>query len=99
MFQYQQYYGRFQNARGHWTGLPKWARTIVFIASVPGLLLIGLSLVAFLVSLLALLILTLPVYQVMKGLTRSGRLEEADAEVVAYDSPGARKIDVKIIDQ
>jgi len=41
----------------------------------------------------------LPVYQVMKGLTRSGRLEEADAEVVAYDSPGARKIDVKIIDQ
>jgi len=98
MFQYQQYYGQFQTARGGWTGLPKWARTLVFIAAVPGLLLIGLSLVAFLVSILALLILTVPVYQVMRGLVGPRGGNPTGSEVTNYDSPGKRHVDVKVID-
>ena len=62
MLQYTRYFGQFQDLRGSLGGLPPWARTIVGIAAIPGLVLLGLSILAIIVSLLALLLLTLPVY-------------------------------------
>ena len=69
MIEFNQYYGRFQGFRGQIGGLPQWARTVVGIFAVPGLVLMGLSLLAFLVSLLALLLLTVPVYSLLRRLT------------------------------
>jgi hypothetical protein len=66
MIRVTQYYGRFNDMRGHIVGLPQWARVLVAIAALPGLVLLVLSTVAFAVSLLALLLLTVPVYVLLR---------------------------------
>ena len=69
MFQYTRYYGQFQDLRGSLGGLPPWARSIVGIFAIPGIILILLSILAFVVSLSALLLLTVPVYSLLRNLT------------------------------
>jgi hypothetical protein len=68
MYQLLEYYGRWQGFRGRFSGLPAWARFVVGIAALPGIILVGLSILAFLVSLLALLLLTVPLYRVLSSL-------------------------------
>src|SRR4051812_19575477 len=68
MFRLLQYYGRFQSFRGRLLQLPAWARLVILVAAIPGALLMALSLMAFLVSLLALLLLTVPLYRVMSAI-------------------------------
>jgi hypothetical protein len=72
MLRLLRFYGKYQSARGAMGGMPVWARWILFLAAAPGLALILLSIAAFLVSLLALLILTVPVYRVLRSLTGAG---------------------------
>ena len=67
-----EYYNRVQGFRGRLTGLPEWARVILFVAALPGIFLIALSILAFLVSLAALLLLTVPLYRVLKAVTGTG---------------------------
>ena len=93
MYEFSRYYGRFQGIRGNLTGLPPWARLIVGIFAIPGLILLALSILAFVVSLLALLLLTAPVYSALKSLTN--RSSASEMEVV---SPGAKHVDVKIVE-
>jgi hypothetical protein len=91
------YYGKYQGLRGQIGGLPGWAKLIVFLAAVPGIILIALSVVAFLVSILALLILTLPVYRVLSGLT-AGR-KRRDLQAGQMDRPNPRKhVDVTVVE-
>jgi hypothetical protein len=68
MFRLLQYYGQWQGFRGRVTQLPAWARLLLTLAAVPGILLIALSILAFLVSLLALLLLTVPLYRFLTAL-------------------------------
>lgn len=63
-----QYYTQAQGAKGRLLGLPFPARLLLVIVALPGLVLAGLSLVALLVSLLALLLMTVPVYRVLSAL-------------------------------
>jgi hypothetical protein len=49
-------------------GLPAWCRAILFIAALPGALLLALSILAAIVSILALLLLTVPLYRVFQAL-------------------------------
>jgi membrane protein implicated in regulation of membrane protease activity len=72
MFKLLQYYSHYQGVRGSLGSMPRWARTLVAIFALPGILLIALSLIAFCVSLLALLLLTVPVYRLLTRLTVSG---------------------------
>ena len=72
-----QYYGRFQNVRGQFGTLPPWARTVVGVFAIPGILLAGLSLVLFLVSILALFLLTAPVYRLLQVITGGGSIVAA----------------------
>jgi hypothetical protein len=67
MFRLFQYYGQYQGFRSRVTQLPAWARLVLVVAAVPGALLLALSLLAFLVSLLALLLLTVPLYRLMSA--------------------------------
>lgn len=92
MFQYTRYYGQFQDLRGSLGGLPQWARTIVGIAALPGLILLGLSILAIVVSLLALLLLTVPVYSLLRTLTAGSGVAR---EVV--ESPGAKRVEATIV--
>ena len=68
MFRLLQYYGQYQGARGRLLQLPGWARLLILIAAIPGALLLALSLLAFLVSLLALLLLTVPLYRLLSAM-------------------------------
>jgi len=68
VLQLLEYYGRWQGFKGKAAQLPSWARFILLIAALPGILLIALSILAFLVSLLALLLLTLPLYRFLTAL-------------------------------
>src|SRR5215213_3713159 len=99
------YYGRFHGVKGRVIGLPFLARLILVIVALPGLILLGLSIVAFVVSLLALLLLTVPVYRLMSALFLP-RVEQqqgawAEPEFVSPVSPGPtgrRQVEVKIVE-
>src|SRR5688572_6450529 len=105
MIQFVNYYGRFQGMRGRVTGLPFFARLVLVIFALPGLLLLGLSIVAFIVSLFALLLLTVPVYRLLSALFLP-RVEQqqgtwrAEPEFVnpVSPSPGRRHVEVKIVE-
>ena len=104
-----EYYSRFQGLRGQIIGLPGWARGMIFIAALPGVLLLALSIAAVLVSILALLLLTVPLYRVLKALV--GRpvgeqpMPTSPSDVFGFStgnefeaSPGRKKVDVTIIE-
>ena len=92
-----QYYGRAQSLRGNLGSLAPWARSIVAIFALPGILLAALSLLAFIVSILALLLLTVPVYRILQAVTASG----GRPAVAAFDpepSPGRKQVDVRVVE-
>jgi hypothetical protein len=68
VFQLLEYYGRWQGFRGRLTQLPAWTRLLLVLAALPGIVLIALSILAFLVSLLALLLLTVPLFRLLSAL-------------------------------
>ena len=72
------YYSRFQTARGGWSTLPPLARSIVAIFALPGIALLLLSFALALCSIFILLLLTAPVYQVLKAVF-GGRQPTAEA--------------------
>jgi len=96
------YYGKFQNARGRFTGLPSWARSVVFIVALPGIFLVVLSILLLLVSILALLLLTVPAYMVLRSLVGGAAPEQPGAIVVesagmAVD-PGRKRVEATVVD-
>lgn len=102
MFKVLEYYGRFQDVRGRVVGLPAWARVVIFVAALPGVLLLSLSILAVLVSILALLLLTVPLYRVLQALVGIGGQPTRSSEVVGFPgdltSPGRKKVDVTIVE-
>jgi hypothetical protein len=106
MTQFVNYYGRFQGMRGRVTTLPFVARLLLVIVALPGLILLGLSIVAFVVSLFALLLLTVPVYRLLSALF----LPQVQPQQGAWDEPefvsplsaagptGRRHVEVKIVE-
>ncbi len=101
MLRFIQYYGRFQDVKGRFGGLPGWAKWPIAIAAIPGVLLALLSIAALLVSILALLLLTVPTHRLMQMLAGTGVRENiaGEAEIVSPPvSAGRRHVDVKIVD-
>jgi hypothetical protein len=106
MIQFLNYYGRFQGVKGTVTGLPFPARLILVVAALPGIVLLGLSIVAFIVSLSALLLLTVPVYRLMSALflprveqqQRTWAAEPEFMNPAVSPSPGRRHVEVKIVE-
>jgi hypothetical protein len=89
MPEFVHYYGQFNDLRGNFGVLPTWARTVVGIFAVPGMILLGLSILAVVVSLLALLLLTLPIYSLLQRLTwRSPPME----------SEGVKRVEATIVE-
>ena len=103
-----EYYTRFQGLRGRIIELPGWARGLIFVAALPGVALIALSLLALLVSILALLLLTVPLYRMLQALVgrpvEAQRVPTSQSDVFGMPaaddltSPGRKKVDVTIID-
>jgi hypothetical protein len=98
MIEFTRYYGRFTDVRSSLTGLPQWARSIVAIFAIPGIVLLGLSLLAFIVSLLALLLLTAPVYVLLKRLVGTNRQPSDGYVQTAVESPGTKRVEATIVE-
>ena len=109
MSRFATYYTRFQGAKGGLNSIPTWGRIPIAIAMLPGLILAGLSILAFVVSLLALFLLTVPVYRLVRWITAGrARPSEAKSGVVTiidpsdadYGPAGRRKpVEGTIVDQ
>jgi hypothetical protein len=93
-------YTRFQGARSRLTGLPPWARFLLLLASLPGVLLISLSILAFGVSLLALLLLTVPLYRLLRLITgtEAAEAETRSVEVVQYGPTRTKRVESTVTD-
>jgi hypothetical protein len=82
------YYGRFQGARSSVLGLPAWARAVLTIVALPGIVAVALSFVAIIVSLLALLAVTVPVYGLLRSITGGGHSQGSDTQESYFGGPG-----------
>ena len=100
MDRFRTYYGSFQSVRGRIGGLPEWAKGLVFLAALPGIALAALSILAFLVSILALLLLTVPVYRLLQVLTGTGGRPPAgeSGEVFAPSAGPRKRVESTVID-
>ena len=98
MIEFQQYVGRARGFGSQLGGLPEWARLIVGIAAIPGAVLLLLSILAFAVSLLALLLLTVPVYVILRRLTGGGGLPVPSERVPSEPSPGVKRVEATIVE-
>jgi hypothetical protein len=96
MMRFVQYYGRFQTARGNFSGLPAWSKPLLFIAAIPGLILLLLSILLFGISILALLLLMAPTYQIVRLLSGGGKT--SPPETVSPIEAPRRHIDVTIVE-
>ena len=95
-----EYYNSLQGVRTRLTGLPGWARLMLFIAALPGIALIALSILAFLVSLTALLLLTVPLYRLLKLVTGTGRDTSEQTQTVVDPFAGERRkrVDATVVE-
>ena len=75
--------------------LPYWARSAFLIVTLPGIVLVALSIVALVVSVAALLFVAVPMYLLLRTLTRSNPSEAADVvqDPDPYRRP-AKRVDV-----
>ena len=96
-----EYYNRVQGVRTRLTGLPEWARVVLFVAALPGIALIALSILAFLVSLAALLLLTVPLYRLLRAVTGAGRERQRDGITVVEevdDGAPRKRVDATVVE-
>lgn len=108
-----QYYGRLRSAGGGVRALPGWARAVVAVLAMPGVLLVLLSIVLLGVSVLALLLLTLPAYRLLAAVTGSRRPQRAATGNVSVSladlfgvggavagdaSPGRKQVAARVVD-
>ena len=104
MFKLLEYFGKLQAIRGTMLGLPGLARLLVFIAAIPGILLLALSVLAVLVSIFILLLLTVPLYRVLNALVGAPARPRSEPQGFGFStepsmpSPGRKKVDVTIIE-
>ena len=71
-----QYYGRYQSLRGGFSSFLGWARLLVLLAAVPGILLLVLSILAAVVSIAVLSLLTVPVYKLVSWVAGTARRDD-----------------------
>ena len=76
---------------------PGWAKAVLFVPMVPGILLLALSILLLLVSLVALFVLTAPVFMLLNRVL-SGRTKETGSSGANYRSPGSKRVDAVIRD-
>jgi putative flippase GtrA len=72
--------------------MPLWARGILSIVMVPGIVLVGLSLLLVVVSIVALLLITVPVYLLLKWITG------VKATPAGYVSRRSKRVEAKVTD-
>ena len=84
--------GRVNGFRVGLLGWPKWARTLLMVPMLPGILLLALSILLIGVSLLTLFVLTAPVYLCL------AKLFNGKESVGQIASPGSKRVEAVVRD-
>ena len=93
---FNQYGDRLRVARSSYGSVPPWGRVLLGVAAAPGILLLALSAAVFLLSIAALLLLTVPVYLLINRIAGFGR---KDPNAVAFRRrSGAKQVQVTVLD-
>ena len=73
---------------------------VLAVAALPRIILIGVSIVAFLVSLLALLLLTVPIYRLLQAICGAEQGVRTDSVVNIHEAASGprRHVDVTIVE-
>lgn len=111
MARFIQYFGQFNSMRQRYGGLPGWAKGVVLVAMVPGLIIAALSVLVLVVSMFVLLLLAVPAYrlmQVVAGSRESSEVGPVDGMVDPFagmqtqvhepDPSPRRHINVRIVE-
>jgi hypothetical protein len=72
--------------------MPLWARAILAIPLIPGIALVGLSVLMVIVSIAALLLITVPVYLLLKWITG------VKSTPAGYVSRRSKRVEAKVTD-
>ena len=88
---------RFRVVGGSLLGLPSWARTVLAVIAFPGIVLVALSICLLLVSILALLLLAVPSYLLLRKMTGIG-VGEAVGERAPFDASRKKRVDVRVVE-
>ena len=99
---FTQYYGQFQGLRGNIGGVPPWARSILILAAIPGLVVVLAGALLLVAGVLLILLLTLPAYRAMRLFSgRSPTSEPISPAGVDLDSPaespGRKAVESRIV--
>ena len=95
---YAGYATRAGGARQSYAALPPWARSVLLVAAVPGILLLALSGVIFVLSMAALLALTLPAYALVARLAGPTAGRRRQGTVAPLGRRPARHVEATVID-
>jgi hypothetical protein len=90
--------GRFYSWRTRVSAFPAWGKPILFLAALPGLAIALLSIVLLGASLLALLLLVLPVYKLIRSVAAVGGSSTQATVETEVTSPGSKTVSVRILD-
>jgi hypothetical protein len=91
MFQFIHYFGKYQALRGRVSEIPSWGKFLIGLAAIPGVVIALLSIVGLGVSILALLLLTVPVYRLVRAIGSLGPRRPIEGELmddVVIEDPG-----------
>ena len=92
------YFVQFRSMRNDLTGLPAWARVIFIAITLPGIALVALSVVALAVSFIALLVIAIPVYMLLRVMTRRGSSGETTIVQTTAWPQESRHVDAQVRD-
>jgi hypothetical protein len=91
MARFQTYVGNFDGLRVGVFGMPAWARLVLAIAALPGLVLLFIAALALVLSVAVLLVCTVPVFMLLNKLLSRPQREETSpvkrVESVVIDPP------------
>lgn len=89
---------QFHVFTGSVSKMPGWARGILAIVALPGLVAVGLSILLLLVSILALLLLSVPAYLLLRKLT-GVKVRQVVGERVSFDDAGrTKRVNVRVVE-
>ena len=99
-------YGQYRGLRTNVAAFPSWGKPILLLAALPGILIAiasaALLIILFLVSILALLLLTAPVYRILRLFAPKDAAAQVETargeEVFVQDIRPRRDVEVKILE-
>ncbi len=95
---FTQYYGQFQGLRGNLFGVPPWARGILMLVAIPGLIVVLAGALLIAAGALLILLLVLPMYRLVRSISPGRTVtEQPSSPPDDLNSPGRKAVESRIV--